>query len=288
LSRRFDFGISSFGNPARLRGALQSVCSMSTTDYRCFVVHNPGGEGDEQARAIIQEYAAANGRIQPIWMDVNAGYAGAVNKILEHSETEYVGYMDNDAQILTPGWDATLCCYLDRFHEVGMVFPNGGAYEIQRPSYKEVMWGVGFCWVLSRLAQREAGEFDATLGHQEEADYCLRVRMAGYRCAAVREVQVQHHATGTSDPAAQERINRGVVNWVNKWTRYFGGKNLNYHSPNTIRWEDWHPNSLYLEEYWLAKLPGLNDAPEVRRMDGRDYDLIKVPRLSGFYRGRII
>lgn len=287
MSRRLDIGISSYGNPTKLRETFRSLTN-SSTDYRCFVIHNPGGEGDEQARAIIREYAKANARIIPIWEDLNGGYAGAVNKLLALAETEYVGYLDNDVQILTPGWDETLCSYLDRFHEIGMIFPNGGAYEIQRPSYREIMWGVGFCWVISRLAQREAGDFDVTLGHQEEADYCLRVRMAGYRCAAVREVRVMHHATATSDPVATERINRGVINWVNKWTRYFGGKNLNYHSPNTIRWEDWHPNALYLEEYWLAKLPGLNDNPEVRKLDGRDYDIIKVPRLSGFYRNRII
>jgi GT2 family glycosyltransferase len=288
LSRRFDFGVASYGNPSRLRGTLQSVCAMSTTDYRCFVIHNPGGEGDEQAREIIREYAAANGHIQPIWMDLNAGYAGAVNKLLQHAETEYVGYLDNDVQILTPAWDEVLCGFLDRFHEIGMIFPNGGAYEIQRAAYKEIMWGVGFCWALSRLAQREVGDFDATLGHQEEADYCLRVRMAGYRCAAIPAVRVMHHASATSNPAATERISRGVVNWVNKWCAYFGGKTLNYHSPNVLRWEDWPPNALYLEEYWGARLPGLNASPEVRNLDGRDYDLVKVPRLSGFYRGRII
>jgi GT2 family glycosyltransferase len=135
---------------------------------------------------------------------------------------------------------------------------------------------------------KDTGDFDESLGHQEEADYALRLRMAGWKCATAPEVMVSHNATATNDPAATERIGRGVVNWVNKWCKYFGGKNLNYHSPNVLRWEDWPPNALYLEEYWKPKLPALNDNPQTVTLDGREYDLIKTPKYSGFYRGRII
>jgi hypothetical protein len=135
----------------------------------------------------------------------------------------------------------------------------------------------------------ERGEvFDTGIGHQNEADACQRVRMAGYKCAAIPQVQVHHDATATNDPASMERINRGVVEWVTKWNHYFNGKNFNYHSPNVTRFEDWPCNALYLEEYFKAKLPVLNDNPEVVTIDGRAYDLIKVPRYSGFYRSRII
>jgi GT2 family glycosyltransferase len=286
--RRLDIGVSSYGNPARLHQTLALIEAQSLTDWRCFVVHNPGAGDDAPAREVLAGFAARNHRFVPIWMDLNEGYAGAVQKLFSLAETEYLAYCDNDIQIHSNGWDESLCLLLDRFHEVGMVFPNGGAYPIQRAAYQEIMWGVGFCWALSRLAMVDAGPFDTTLGHQEEADYCLRVRMAGYRCAAMPEVRVAHCATATSSLAAQERISRGVVNWVNKWNKYFNGKQYNYHSPNVTRWEDWPPNALYLEEYWGARLPGLNASPEVREIDGRAYDLIKVPRLSGFYRGRII
>ena len=286
--RRLDIGVASYGNPVRLEKTLRSIAAKSTTDYRLFVIHNPGAAEDQQARAVIHRAQAENPRIVPIWEDLNGGYAGAVKKLQALAETEYLAYCDNDIEILTPGWDEQLCGYLDRFHEIGLIFPNGGAYQIPRPGYTEIMWGVGFCWVLSRMAMTDTGLFDDALGHQEEADYCLRVRMAGYRCGAAPEVRVAHHATATNSSASIERISRGVVNFVNKWCRYFGGKNLNYHSPNVLRWEDWPPNALYLEEYWRARLDGLNDAPEVRNIEGRDYDLIKVPRFKDFYRGRII
>lgn len=285
--RRLDIGMASYGNPARLQVALSQLAAHSATDWRCFIVHNPGGDGDEAARGVIEQ-AAADPRFVPVWMPENVGYAGAVNKLFELAETEYIAYIDNDAIVRTSAWDECLAGYLDRFHEIGMVFPNGGPYPIQRDGYTEVMWGVGFCWLISRMAMRDVGPFDASLGHQDEADYALRVRMAGYRCAAVAAVQVHHDATATNNPASIERINNGVRKWVDKWCAYFGGKTINYHSPNVIRWEDWQPNALYLEEYWKGKLPGLNANPEVVQLDGREYDLIRVPRLHGFYTGRII
>lgn len=285
MSRRLDLGIASYRKTDKLRKTLECLVANSVTDWRCFVVDNASGA---ETKEIICEFAARNSRIIPVWIEQNIGYAGAVNKILELAETEYICYLDDDAYVQTHGWDEQLCSYLDRFHEVGLIFPNGGAYGIQRTSYVEIMWGVGFCWVLNRLAMKDTGAFDTTLGHQEEADYSQRVRMAGYKCAAAPEIQVQHDATATSDPASTERISRGVVRWVDKWNRYFNGKQFNYHSVNVTRFEDWPPNALYLEEYWKLRLPNLNDAPEVVNVDGRDYDLIRVPRFSGFYQGRVI
>jgi GT2 family glycosyltransferase len=286
--RRLDIGVASYRNPERLHNTLLSILTRSQTDWRCFIIHNPSPD-DEHTRSIIGgAVQQASGHFVPIWLPENIGYAGAVNQLLERAETEYIAYCDNDVEINTPGWDEQFCQLLDQRHEVGMVFPNGGAWPIDRVAYTEVMWCPGFCWALNRMVPAEIGGFDLTLGHQEEADYCMRVRMGGWKCAALPRVSVTHHATATNDSAATERINRGVVNWVNKWNRYFNGKLFNYYSPNVTRHEDWPPNALYLEEYWLKVWPQLNASPEVAVHEGREYDLIRVPRFKSFYRGRII
>lgn len=285
--RRLDIGIASYRNPEALRACLAALMERSRTDLRVFVLHNPS-EDDEATREVIRWNEANDKRIVAVWLPENVGYAGAVAKLMETAETEYIAYLDNDARVITNGWDEALCGYLDRFHEIGMVFPNGGAYEIDRGNYHEIMWGVGFCWVLNRMAMKAAGLFDTSLGHQEEADYSMRIRMAGYKCAAAREVQVQHLATATNDPKAIERINAGVIAFVNKWNRYFCGSHFNYFSPNVLRWEDWPPQALYLEEWWNIHFPGLNANPDVIHSMGREYDLIRVPRYKDFYRNRTI
>ena len=286
--RRLDLGVASFRNTARLAATLESIEQQTINDWRCFIVHNPSPD-DAETREVIRTAVLRNLRFVPVWMDDNVGYAGAVNQLMLLAETEYVAYCDNDIAISTPGWDEKLCTYLDRFHEIGMIFPNGGAYPINRGNYMEIMWGVGFCWAINRLAWSETGPFDATLGHQEEADYAMRVRMAGWKCAAAQDVTVRHNATASNDPAAIERINRGVRKWVDKHNRYFNGKNFNYHSPNVTRFLDWPPNALYLEEYFkLNGLADLNKSPEQVVVNGEKFDLIKVPRAAGFYGSRII
>jgi glycosyltransferase involved in cell wall biosynthesis len=293
--RRLDIGIAAYRDATKLQKAVFHLRQNSITDWRLLVVDNPA-EGS-QTRSYIEQLCREDERIECRFMAENVGYAGAVNEILAWSQTEYCAYLDHDAYVQTKGWDEALCGYLDRFHEIGLIFPNGGAYQIVRGPYTEVLWQAGFCWIMNRLCmsdlkadgKTERGEvFDTALGHQEEADVAQRVRMAGWKCAAAVEVGVQHDATATSNPASTERISRGVVNWVDKWNRYFNGKNFNYHSVNVTRFEDWPPNALYLEEWWKQRLPSLNDNPEVVTIDGRKYDLIRVPRFSEFYRGRII
>lgn len=283
--RRLDIGIASYRSPEKLRKTIQLVQKHSVTNWRLLIIHN--GDQDE-AYNVALDARSSDSRIVVIQQH-NSGYAGAVNRLFAEATTEYIAYLDNDAYVYTHAWDEVLCGYLDRFHEIGMIFPGSGCYGIPRAAgYLDVMWAPGFCWILNRMCMKAAGEFDAEIGHQEEADYCMRVRMAGYRCAAVPEVYVEHDATATNDPAAIERINTGVVRWVNKWNRYFNGVNFNYHSSNVTRWEDWPPNALYLEEWWKTRLPGLNDHPESVTVDNRQYDLIKVPRFKGFYTGRVI
>jgi GT2 family glycosyltransferase len=294
LSRRLDIGVASYRNPEKLRATLASIEAQSRTDWRCHIVHNPSSDEEgTRAVAVISDARCRNERfLGATLMPKNVGYAGAVNEILQHAQSEYIAYLDNDVEILTPGWDETLCSYLDRFHEIGMIHPNGGAYQIPRGAYTEIQWAAGFAWIMNRLCYAEVGGMDTKIGHQNECDLAMRVRMAGWKCAAAPEVQIAHHATATNDPAANERIARGVREFVDKWNRYFNGKNFNYHSVNVTRWEDWPPNALYMEEWWKLQFSGgdlmCNRLPEVITVEGREYDLIKVPRFKGFYRGRII
>jgi GT2 family glycosyltransferase len=286
MSRHLDIGIASYGSSEKLLRTVRSIQQFSHTDYRLFIIDNPGI--DPRTRPMIEDLAKAHKQIVPVYMDSNEGYAGAVNRLLDMSETEYILYCDNDVLIHTDGWDEKLCKCLDMAHEIGIVFPNVGVAPIPRASYSEVLWCPGYTWCLNRLCFSEVGHFDQTLGHQEEADYALRVRMAGWKCASLASVRVGHDAVASTDPANILRINRGIVNWVNKWCLYFYGKNMNYHSPNVVRWDEWPPNQWYMEEYWLKRFPDLNKTPETVTDGATTYDLMRLPRLQNYYRGRII
>jgi len=285
--RRVDFGIASYQNPQKLDETISHIVRNSKTDWRLLIVDN--ASPDPNVKNVIEKWASQNNRILPLYLEENTGYAGAVNKILQWAETDYIAYIDNDAYVKTNGWDEILSGYLDRNLELGMVFSaNYNSYEIKRDKYTECLWGTGCFWMLKRMAMADVGLFDDVIGHQNEVDYQTRLRLAGWKMGVAKEVVVQHFATATTSPEASERISRGVVDWMNKWVAYFCGKNMNYFSTNVLRFEDWPCNALYLEEYWKIKMPDLNAKPETITLDGRQYDLIKVPRLKDFYKGRII
>jgi len=288
---RLHIGVLSYANPHKLRKCIEHVQRNSRTSWRMTIAHNPS-DGDNDTREVICGAIDRDKRIDVIWLDTNEGYAGGVNAFLRKAVTtpgwNHIAYLDNDAYVMTAGWDQRFCDTLDQHQHIGLLFPNGGPYPIPGPGYTEVLWGVGFCWATTRKAVTEAGFMDATLGHQNEADWALSMRLAGYTIAALPEVSVQHDATATNNqnPANQERINRGVVAWVDKWNRYFNGKQYGYHHPQVTRNEDWPPNALYLERYWRLRFPHLNDNPEVVTVNGQEYDLIKTPRLKFYYRNR--
>lgn len=285
--RRLDIGIVAYGNPDGLERALESMQRTMKTDYRVLVVVNPHPDLDRNDR-VLKAIGNFPNRVVVKVMEQNVGYAGGVNEILKWAETDYIAYSDHDAMFVIPGWDERMCDLLDRKHEIGMLFPNGGAAMIPCGEYSEILWGVGCAWVLTRLCYADVGPFDTVIGHQEEVDYQTRVRLAGYKVASIPEIAVSHMGVSSANPANKERINKGIRNWVDKWVAYFCGKNMNYHSPNVLRHEDWPPSALHMERYFKLHLPTLNDDPQVVTIQGVDYDLIKVPRLKGFYRGRII
>ena len=172
---QLDIGMASTGNRNCFSSRWPRLQKHSVTDWRLFLIVNPHPRHD--MRELVCGIADRDARIVPVWLESNIGYAGAVNEFLRLAATKIMAYLDDDSTIMTPGWDDAMCRIFDMHHEVGLLFPNGGAYPIDRGSYTEVMWSPGFCWMTNRLCYAEVGGMDQTLGHQEEADLALKVRL---------------------------------------------------------------------------------------------------------------
>lgn len=311
---RIDFGICAYRDAVKLRRAVDQFRKHTVSGWRLLIVDNPA-DGSE-TRPLIQSLAAEDPRIVPRFMDANVGYAGAVNEILGWAETPYVGYLDHDAYVQTPGWDVKLADVMDAHGEVGWMFPGAGHYGFQQNGYQECLWSAGFCWVLRRVAMQDLadknitgtlmvdeylpfhpGGFDGSLGHHEEVDYMIRLRLAGWRIGCCPEVLVRHDETATRADGADHkpggRIHDGVVRWMNKWNRYFCGDSLQYsmtaYDPRALRYTDWPPCALYLERMTLARFPEWNRAPRVVQVPGVGVmDAVEVLKPTGCYRGRAI
>jgi GT2 family glycosyltransferase len=307
MKEDLTIGIASYGNAEKLRATLKSICEMSVTNYKVVVIHNPGAADDDAARKVIAEYERLSDRVFPIWMPQNVGYVGAVNKLLELADTEYVAYCDNDIEIRTHGWDVLLIKPMLDYDEIGWVFPGRGHYGFYNGQYHECLWNAGYCWMLRRKAVEDVSTqrrgplgaplFDTALGHHEEVDYMIRLRLHGWRVACRPDVTVLHHETATKrseeDHKPGGRIHDGVVRWMNKWNGYFAGDELKYsmtrYDDRMLRFTDWNVDALYLERMTLASYPQLNAHPESVHVPGvGEMDVIKVLKPKGCYVGRAI
>jgi GT2 family glycosyltransferase len=303
--RYLDIGVCSYRNPEKLRRCLKSIADMSTTQFHCMVVHNPSADTEgHDALEVAHSFANWDARFSVEELRENVGYAGAVNRIAHWVTTPYFAYLDNDTEILTPGWDEKLCAVMDLDPKIGQVFPGAGHYGFHNGQYHECLWNAGYAWVLRRAAARCKGVqgvpdlMDVTLGHHEEVDLMIRLRLAGYRIACSPEVQIEHHCTATNSPASDKRIHAGVVRWMNKYTKYFCGDDIKRpnpdpdsgegYDPRCLRYTDWPPCTLYLERWTLAQFPEWNASPRVVQTSAGPMDAIEILKPTGCYKGRAI
>jgi glycosyltransferase involved in cell wall biosynthesis len=292
-------GIASYENPGKLQESIAALIANTVGDWKLLVVDN--ASSDPEVRTILETYQANDPRITVEFRTDNIGYAGAVNRIIAWADSEgadRVSYCDNDAIVNTPGWNVVMSDVLDRNHQVAMaVVTKFAAFPVRRPTFVETTWGVGCFWMQKRpkalQPPKDIGPWDESLGHQDEVDAQLRMRLEGWAIAAV-DIDVVHEAKATTTPEAQDRISAGVINFMNKWLRYFVGPNITYWSPNVVRFDDWNINALHIEAYFQQKqqegklTTGLNDHPEEFLLEGRRFQWIKVPRWPDLYKDRFV
>jgi GT2 family glycosyltransferase len=293
--RQLDIGIASYRNPDKLAACIASVAEMSSTGIRCLIVHNFSNDAEgRKAHALASKVAEVNKRFQVV-MQANSGYAGAVNRIAKWATTDYFAYLDNDTEIKTYGWDERLCAVMDRDPKIAQVFPGSGHYDFYNGKYHECLWNAGCAWVMRR-SQAFGEVMDTTLGHHEEVDLMVRLRLRGYRLACDPTVEISHHETATQSPESAKRIHAGVVRWMNKWNRYFVGEDISYpnpdpdsgegYDPRAMRYTDWPPCAMYLERWTLAQFKNWNTAPRVVQTSAGFMDAIEILKPTGYYRGR--
>lgn len=325
MSHKLDVGVCSFRNPEKLKRALDSIYATTRTPFKLRIWHNVSEDPDNDAALKVLDSVKCERTVS-----VNVGYAGAVNGLIAASTAPYFAYMDNDVGVLTPGWDERFIEVLENNPECGQVFPGSGHFGFHNGRYHECLWSAGYCWMVHRdrvldkllgKGYREdfgsGGLMDTTLGHHEEVDLMIRLRLAGFQIGCVPDVQVLHHETSTQSLESAKRIHRGVVSWMNKWNRYFVGDAIKYpnpdpdsgegYDPRTLRYTDWPPCALYLERFTLATFPEWNKfqrnpadrtgaiptndsmAFRVVNVPGvGEMDAIEILKPKGYYRGRAI
>lgn len=199
----------------------------------------------------------------------NLGLSRAVNQglaALYELGCDVLIHLDDDAVVTTQNWTLWLAEIMENNTRLGLAVPNQGWYpehiaNLGVPGYNEIRWGLGFAWALRRDVYDLIGGYDAQLLHQQECDFGLRVRMAGYDVGAVK-IDVTHNDPGREpNEMAKAREHIGVVQFVDKWCGYFRGRDWNYGTVPVYRMQQWPPDQEWYRRFSKANNIELNPAP---------------------------
>lgn len=242
-----------------LDACLRSIVEKSTYDnYEIIVVENNSTEPQTFAYydtlSSDAEYAK---RVSLISWTHEFNYSKIVNYGAQQASGEYLLFLNNDTEVITPGWIEEMLGYLQR-PEVGvvgaklyfrdqltqhagmMVGPYDAIVHVnqdftpERPGYlaKAIRPGnfssvTGACQMVPRKVFDEVGGYDEAfeVGFND-ADFCLRVQQAGYYVTYTPYAELFHYefvsrGRETADSAKQHRWERERDLFMSRWPEPF-------------------------------------------------------------------
>jgi GT2 family glycosyltransferase len=211
-------------NGAHLLDPCLISLRAQTVAHRVVVVDNASTDGT--AELLASRYAD----VDVVRLPTNTGFAGGAQAGLEAVSTEYISFLNNDAQA-EPGWLAALQDALDRCPDVvaatsqillavnGRINNAGGALTRWGSGYdrgygQRVSDGfaqsadvAAFCGAAAAIrtaAARQVGGFPADFFlYYEDTDLSWRLGRAGGRIRYVPAAVVHHLHSATSDQASE-------------------------------------------------------------------------------------
>jgi N-acetylglucosaminyl-diphospho-decaprenol L-rhamnosyltransferase len=232
--------IANLGQLENLRSCLKSIFDAASgeTSLRVIVGFNFEGESDAP-RALACEFP----QVEQLRAPVKLGYCRAYNQLLARSTGRYALLLDDDT-ILRAGTIDGMVRFMDAHLEVGIAgcrtTKPDGSYQkstglmysmgteiinIVHPAafwndgidesvttWKSVGWLNGHFLMVRARAIEEAGVLDEYFyTFQCEADWCLRIRRAGWKVAYVPDFEVTHIG-GANRVATYRNLIRGHSN----------------------------------------------------------------------------
>lgn len=218
--------ILNWNGKAWLQHFLPSVLHSKYDNLQIIVGDN--GSTDDSVDFLITNFPT----VKVIKNEVNYGFAGGYNKILERVEADYFVLLNSDVEV-TPNWIQPVIDLMEsdtkiaaaqpkiKWQENKQQFEYAGAaggfldiyafpfcrgrlfnvYEIDKGQYndtKEVFWASGAAFFIKSKCWLETGGLDADLfAHMEEIDLCWRLKNLDYKIVYCPEVEVYHVGGGT-------------------------------------------------------------------------------------------
>ncbi len=173
---------------------LDSLLGQSFTDWQALLINDTSCD---KSSAIMEAYAAKDGRFRIIEAEKNGGAAKARNLGLEKADAEYIAFLDADdfwePEMLSVLYgiakekdaDVVQCRFIYDFPDGKQILPRGTFTKDRllfghglRKVYLRMMTGINMNHVCIKLIRREVMEglrFDTTLPTAEDLAFCIEM-----------------------------------------------------------------------------------------------------------------
>jgi hypothetical protein len=209
-----------------LRQYLPSVLEHSRGEGVVYVADN--ASTDDSMELLRSQFPEC----RLIVLEKNWGFADGYNKALEQIDAEYYLLLNSDIEV-TPHWLSPLLTFMDSHTQVaacqpkllsltdrtkfeyagacggyldrlGYPFCRGRIFETvesdrgQYDTPAEIHWATGAALLVRARIYKEVGGLDGRFfAHNEEIDFCWRLRLCGYQIYCVPQSVVYHLGGGT-------------------------------------------------------------------------------------------
>ena len=236
---------------------VASIREYTDIPHELLIVDNGSSDG-------TAAWAQAEG-LAVIANEENLGFPRACNQGMRAADGAYLLLLNNDT-VVSPGWLELLVAHAEGDPTAGLVGPSTNfavscqkvparyacrdeflafAAQLSRTeagAAVSVTRLVGLCLLIPRRVVQAVGLLDERfgLGNFEDDDYCLRVRMAGFRLLWAKDVFIHHEGHQSFRELGegfQRILDTNERLFREKWdlARYFGSGNG--HPPEASAWD---------------------------------------------------
>lgn len=202
--------VVNWNSAALLARGLRSIATTTWPDWECIVVDN--ASTDESRQVVRERFPWARLVASP----ENLGPGNGYNLGADHARGQVIAFLNEDV-VVTPGWLSTLMGRLEELPDVGVMFPTIvqpiDLLGVRDPTEAEIAaWAshpepeveeVAAMQSATMLVRREV--FDTLGGFNrrifvahEDAEFCWRAWLAGWRVVKVHEAVAFHLEMGHS------------------------------------------------------------------------------------------
>lgn len=243
-STQIAIGILTHNSRERLESFLPSVSDSISSKFQTYVIDNAS---EDDSIEFVQEWFP---EISIIQFSKNHGFAKGYNKAIKQIDSKYIVLLNDDVMV-TPNWlkpiidqmesdttiGACMPAILDYEYQThyeyagaggGLIDKYGVPYckgrifnhiEPQNPNYQEVsevFWASGAALVIrTDLFINFEGFDESFFAHQEEIDFCWRIKNAGYKVLVIPQSIVYHVGASSLGYANPQKTYLNVRN--NHW-----------------------------------------------------------------------